>query len=188
MPIADSKREENHFFKKTPVLRRIGMMPIFPKGFQHLPSQPGVFSVMQRMRSVVIFWIKFFQRLRLGLWIDKDETAFFALYNSKLTRDSKHPVPSFKKKVMFIRPTQVTSNVLHESNQSSVAIINYPRPSLFLFEHAFSSPSSLPPLHLSPHFLDGSLVTLDCSRLGKSAPFFRRRGLLGRDPYPLRSF
>jgi hypothetical protein len=89
------------------------MIPISIKGFQYLSSHPGILSVMGRFGSIVFLWIIFFQVLRLGLRVDKVETAFLALNNLKPAGNPKYPVPSLKKKLMLIGPTNFTGNCFH---------------------------------------------------------------------------
>jgi hypothetical protein len=63
--------------------------------------------------GIVILWIISFQVLRLRLRVDKDETAFPALYHLKAAGNSIEPVPSLKKKAMLIRTTNFTRNRFH---------------------------------------------------------------------------
>jgi hypothetical protein len=113
MLILDSKWEEDDFFKEMSILLQIGMTPISPIGLQRLSPEPRIISVMGGIGGIVILWIIFFQVLRLRLRVDKDETAFPALYHLKPAGNSIEPVPSLKKKAMLIRTTNFTRNRFH---------------------------------------------------------------------------
>lgn len=68
---------------------------------------------MGGIRFIVHARVKGFQRLRIGLGIDKDILTFLALDEVELTRDPKDPVPPFKKESMLIRSTDLARNRLH---------------------------------------------------------------------------
>jgi hypothetical protein len=68
---------------------------------------------MRRVRNIVIFWIILFQLLRIGLGIDKNETTFLALDDFKPPRNSKNTVPSLKKELMLMGPTNFAGNLSH---------------------------------------------------------------------------
>jgi len=113
MTIPKSKWKQNDFFKEAHLLAQIGMMSISPIGFQYLPSHPGIFSVTGGLRNIVFLRVIPFQVLRLGLRVDKNETAFLALNDLKAARNSEYPVLSFKKKAMLVGPTNFASNRFH---------------------------------------------------------------------------
>jgi len=68
---------------------------------------------MRGIRNIVIFWIIFFQLLRIGLGVDKNETTFLALDNVKPSRNSENTIPPLKKELMLMGPANFAGNLFH---------------------------------------------------------------------------